>query len=359
MVLGAFAFIPLVLTDFWLGHGGLVTPFYAAPVLLSLWSEKPKYAIILAYLATALILAGFMMNGFLGETEFETAHRICGLALVWLGASLSLQRWQHGRSMERGYHAMEQVVEERTLDLTKANANLKLEIKDRETVESTLRQLSTHLMSAQDQERRRIARELHDNSGQSLAAIAMNLTRIENMTESGSQKLKDLVEDTTVLADQTSREIRTLSYLLHPPLLEESGLVSAVTWFVKGFSQRSGIEGTLTVSPDFERLDGDIEMTLFRIVQEGLTNISRHSQSLTAHITLQHNSGEVVLRIEDEGRGIPAEKLNGLHGNLGALGVGIAGMWERVKQVKGVLEILSNSSGTTILVVLPITEIEL
>jgi signal transduction histidine kinase len=358
VVLGALVLIPLTLIDFWGGYGGAVAPFYAAPVILSLWSEKPKYSIIFAYFATALILIGFMQNRLGGNAEFETVQRLCGLGLVWLGACLSLQRWHHGRSLERGYHAMEQVVAERTKEITKANANLKMEIEDRETVETTLRQLSNHLMHAQDQERRRIARELHDNSGQSLAAIAMNLTRIEHQTEGGSQKLKNLVEDTTVLAEQTSREIRTLSYLLHPPLLEESGLVSAVTWFVKGFSQRSNIEATLTVSDDFDRLEQDIEMTLFRIVQEGLTNISRHSQSLTARISLQHNPAEVVLRIEDDGRGIPPEKLNGLHGNLGALGVGIAGIWERVKQVKGELEILSNSNGTTILVVLPITEIE-
>ena len=358
VVVGALVFIPLAIVDLWRGYGGAVAPFYAAPVLLSLWSEKPKYSILFAYGSTALILIGFMQSGVGGSSELETVQRLCGVALVWLAACLSLQRWHHGRSLEKGYQEMEQIVAERTLELTKANANLQTEIEDRQTVETTLRQLSNHLMHAQDQERRRIARELHDNSGQSLAAIAMNLTRIEHQTETGPQKLKNLVEDTTALAEQTSREIRTLSYLLHPPLLEESGLVAAVTWFVKGFSQRSSIDAKLTVSADFERLAQDIEMTLFRIVQEGLTNISRHSQSPTARISLQHNPEEVVLRIEDDGRGIPPEKFEGLHGNLGALGVGVAGIWERVKQVKGELEILSNSNGTTILVVLPLTKIE-
>jgi len=358
VVLGALVFVPLGLVDFWRSYGGAVAPFYAAPVILSLWSEKPKYSIVFAYAATGLILIGFMRGGVGGGGELETVQRLSGMALVWLAACVSLQRWHHGRSLERGYQEMEQIVAERTLELTKANANLQTEIEDRQKVETTLRQLSNHLMHAQDQERRRIARELHDNSGQSLAAIAMNLTRIENQTQDSPQNLRNLVEDTTALAEQTSREIRTLSYLLHPPLLEESGLVAAVTWFVKGFSQRSGIEAKVTVSAEFERLDPEIEMTLFRIVQEGLTNIARHSQSPTARISLQHNPGEVALRIEDDGRGIPPEKLAGLHGNLGALGVGVAGIWERVKQVKGELEILSNSNGTTILVVLPIKEIE-
>ena len=190
-----------------------------------------------------------------------------------------------------------------------------------------------------------------------LAAIAMNLTRIEHQVEEGPQKLVNLVQDTQAVAEQTSREIRTLSYLLHPPLLEESGLVAAVQWFAKGFTQRSGIETKVTVSAEFERLEDDIEMTLFRIVQESLTNISRHSESPTARISMQHNPGEVVLRIEDDGKGIPREKWDRVHGNIGALGR-YRRIWERVKQIKGELELLSNSNGTTLIVVLPLTEIE-
>lgn len=358
VVLGALALIPLILVDFWQGYGGAIAPFYAAPVLLSLWSEKPKYSIIFAYVATFCVVMGFMQNSVGRDTEFETVQRLCGLALIWLGAAVSLQRWQHGRSLERGYQEMEQVVVDRTDDLVKLNRNLQTEIEDREAVEKTLRRLSGHLMVAQDKERRRIARELHDNSGQSLAAIAMNLTRIEHQVEEGPQKLFNLVQDTQAVAEQTSREIRTLSYLLHPPLLEESGLVAAVQWFAKGFTQRSGIETKVTVSADFERLEDVIEMTLFRIVQESLTNISRHSESPTARISLQHNPDEVVLRIEDDGKGIPREKWDRVHGNIGALGVGIAGIWERVKQIKGELELLSNSNGTTLIVVLPLTEIK-
>lgn len=353
---GGVTLAPLVWADFKGGTGAALAPFYAAPVVLSLWSEKPKYAIVLGYLTSLLLVLGFLRHGSGGNVGVEAAMRLGGLAMIWLGASLSVQRWQHGRSLERGYQEMEQVVAVRTAELMKVNANMQIEIEDRERAESTLRQLSSHLMTAQDQERRRIARELHDNSGQSLAAIAMNLTRIEHQLKDAPQKLMDLVEDTSALAEQTSREIRTLSYLLHPPLLEESGLVAAIHWFAKGYSQRSGIEAGVTVSADFERLDQELEMTLFRVVQESLTNIARHSGSPTARINLQQNPGEVVLRVEDEGRGIPPERLQRVHGNLGALGVGIAGIWERVKHVKGELELISNSSGTTIIVVLPKTE---
>lgn len=356
VIVGAVTLPPLVLADFHGDMGASAAPFYAAPVILSLWSEKPKYSIFFGYVTTLLIVVGFLLNQSGGVDAMDALQRFGGVALIWLSASLSVNRWQHGRSLERGYQEMELVVAERTAELVKVNSNLQIEIEDRERAESTLRQLSSHLMTAQDQERRRIARELHDNSGQSLAAIAMNLTRIEHQLADAPRKVLDLVEDTSVLAEQTSREIRTLSYLLHPPLLEESGLVPAIHWFAKGFTQRSGIEASVTVSAEFQRLDQEIEMTLFRIVQESLTNIARHSGSPTARINMQQNGSEVVLRVEDEGCGIPAEKIERVHGNLGALGVGVAGIWERVKHVKGVLELISNSSGTTIMVVLPISE---
>ncbi|MFT4692170.1 MAG: sensor histidine kinase [Verrucomicrobiia bacterium] len=359
VVVGALSFIPLALGDFWQGHGWAVAPFYAAPVLLSLWSEKPKYSIFFAYTATVLIIAGFMRSGFGGDREFETVQRLSSLALIWLSASLSLQRWQRGRFLERGYQKMEMIVEDHTAELTKANANLQTEIVERQAMESTLRQLSSHLMQAQDQERRRIARELHDNSGQSLAAVAMNLTRIEHYVEDGPLKLKNLVADTAALTEETSREIRTLSYLLHPPLLEEAGLIPAIEWFAKGFTQRSRIETSVDCSAGFERMDDEIEMTLFRIVQECLTNISRHSGSQTAQITMKRKPNDVILTVADEGRGIPHEKLERVQGKVAGLGVGIAGIWERVKHIGGELEITSNSRGTAIMVVLPIVEVHI
>ncbi len=340
-------------------HGGSVGPFYVAPVLVALWSRNVRHAIVFAYAATGFMVLGFMQNALGNQTESEVALRLTGLALVWLAASLSMQRWRRTMKLEREYQEMEQRVLERTAELTKSNSILQKEISDRQAIEESLRQLSTHLMQAQDQERRRIARELHDNSGQSLAAIALNLSRAENLVKPEDAKLGNLISDTAAMAEETSREIRTLSYLLHPPLLEEAGLTAAIDWFAKGFSQRSQIQTTVEIPESFNRLPDDVEMTIFRIVQESLTNISRHSGSPTARISLMQSPVEVVLKVEDDGRGIPPEKIERVHGNVAGLGVGIAGIWERVKQMKGEVEINSNSRGTNLMVVLPLPENEL
>ena len=333
-----------------------VAAFYVAPVLLALWSQKNQHAIYTAYAATGLSVLGFMRSPLGGPHAEEMTNRILSIAMVWLAAALSLQRWRREETLARAYSEMERRVRERTDELTKANASLQSEIADRKEKEELLRQLSGHLMQAQDQERRRIARELHDNSGQTLAAIAVNLSRIENLVPDAPPKVKNLVADTAAMAEQTSREIRTVSYLMHPPLLDEAGLLAAINWLANGFSQRSGIRTEVDAPAQFDRLPADIEVTVFRIVQETLTNVARHSGSKTAFIKLTRQPGEVVLTVRDEGNGIPAEKLEKVHGNVSALGVGVAGVWERVRQFGGELEINSNSRGTTVMVVVPLPE---
>ncbi|NBV23686.1 MAG: sensor histidine kinase [Proteobacteria bacterium] len=333
-----------------------IASFYVAPVLLALWSQNTQHALYLAYAATGLSVAGFMRGPITGPHEVEMANRVLSIAMVWLAAALSLQRWHREKTLERAYSDMERRVRVRTDELTKANTSLQTEIADRKDKEELLRQLSGHLMQAQDQERRRIARELHDNSGQTLAAIAVNLSRIENLVPDAPLKVRNLVADTAAMAEQTSREIRTISYLLHPPLLEEAGLLSAIGWLANGFTQRSGIKTEVDAPAEFERLPSDIEVTLFRIVQETLTNVARHSGSKTAFIKLTRQPGEIVLQVRDEGTGIPPEKLEKVHGNVSALGVGVAGVWERVRQFGGALEINSNSRGTTVMVVVPLPE---
>ena len=331
-----------------------VAAFYVAPVLLALWSQNHQHALYTAYAATGLSVLGFMRGPLGGAHGAEMANRTLSIAMVWLAAALSLQRWRRERTLERAYSEMERRVRERTDELTKANAALQSEIADRKEKEELLRQLSGHLMQAQDQERRRIARELHDNSGQTLAAIAVNLSRIENLVPDAPPKVKNLVADTAAMAEQTSREIRTVSYLMHPPLLDEAGLLAAINWLANGFSQRSGIKAEVDAPAHFDRLPADIEVTVFRIVQETLTNVARHSGSKTAFIKLTRQPGEVVLTVRDEGKGIPREKLEKVHGNVSALGVGVAGVWERVRQFGGELEINSNSRGTTVMVVVPL-----
>ncbi len=333
-----------------------IASFYVAPVLLALWSQNTQHALYFAYGATGLSVVGFMRGPLTGPHEAEMANRILSIAMVWLAAALSLQRWRREKILERAFSDMERRVRDRTGELTKANASLETEIADRKGKEELLRQLSGHLMHAQDQERRRIARELHDNSGQTLAAIAVNLSRIENLMPDAPPKMRNLVADTAAMAEQTSREIRTISYLLHPPLLEEAGLLAAIGWLANGFTQRSGIKTEVDAPSEFERLPADIEVTIFRIVQETLTNVARHSGSKTAFIKLTRQPGEIVLEVRDEGTGIPPEKLEKVHGNVSALGVGVAGVWERVRQFGGALEINSNSRGTTVMVVVPLPE---
>ena len=213
--------------------------------------------------------------------------------------------------------------------------------------ENSLRQLSARLLRLQDEERRRIALELHDSTSQMLAALSLNLARL---TRTAGLKRTDaaLVSESGTLVADIAREIRTLSYLLHPPELEDMGIAAAVRSYVQGFSQRTGIKVDVEITPGFGRLPQELETTLFRILQESLTNIHRHSGSETAEVHLALNDGVVALRIADRGYGIPAETLNDDGNASRELGVGVRGMRERVRQLHGNLEILSGAAGTTI-----------
>jgi PAS domain S-box-containing protein len=213
-----------------------------------------------------------------------------------------------------------------------------------------LRELSSRLLQTQDDERRRIARELHDSAGQIIAALSMNLGGITQHAAKHPALAKS-VQDSQELVQQLNKEIRTMSYLLHPPLLDETGLSEAIHWYMQGLMERSGLAIELSVSENFGRLPGEIEMAVFRVVQECLTNIHRHSGSKTATIRLSRNADIVSLEIQDAGKGISAEKLAGIQAQRS--GVGITGMRERVRHFKGVMNIHSNGTGTTISVTIP------
>jgi PAS domain S-box-containing protein len=214
-----------------------------------------------------------------------------------------------------------------------------------------LRGLSNRLVQTQDDERRRISRELHDSAGQILTALGLNLA---NITELARQTLPvdKAVEDSQELVQQLTKEIRTLSYLLHPPLLDENGLSQAILWYVQGLMERSDLKIELYVAQDFGRLSAEMELSVFRIVQESLTNIHRHSESKTAIIRLSRRPDCVSLEIQDSGKGISAEKLAGMQGQR--LGVGITGMRERIRHFGGTMDIQSNEKGTKISVKLPV-----
>ena len=244
-------------------------------------------------------------------------------------------------------------IQERTSELTRSNQLLQSEIQRRVQTEDMLRKLSARILTLQDEERRRLGRELHDSAGQLLAALHINLGVIAQRTQS-DPSLSARVADSAALADQVISEIRTLSYLLHPPMLDETGLASAVEWYARGFSDRSKIAVNLDVDPNLPRFPMEVEMAIFRIVQESLVNIHRHSGSRTAFISLHADVEGASLTIRDEGCGIPAEILKNMEEGGGNMGVGIGGMRERARQLGGAISIRRANPGTAVEVSLPV-----
>ena len=221
--------------------------------------------------------------------------------------------------------------------------------------EEALRQLSTRLLKLQDEERRRISRDLHDVTGQKLAVQAMTLGQLlKTESNNGNNAARKALSDCLDLANQISSEIRTLSYLLHPPLLDELGLLSAVRWYTQGFEKRTGIPVEVAIPRELPRLSPDREVALFRVVQEALANVHRHSGSKAARVQVRANKREVVLEVRDRGKGMPAEALKSSDGIACVFGVGIQGMRERMRLVSGSLDVVSAPGrGTMVRATLP------
>ena len=219
---------------------------------------------------------------------------------------------------------------------------------------AALRQLSSRLLSLQDTERRRIARELHDSLGQYLVGLKLNVDMLRQSP--GSEQLWSEAEH---LMRQCMSEVRTLSYLLHPPTMDAAGFASAARWYVEGFAQRSGVEVRLDVPDDLGRFPDDVELALFRVLQEALTNVHRHSGASEAYVQVWRNectdgdSGQVVLDIKDNGRGIPEDLLGHFHATGAGMGVGLTGIRERAWELGGKLEVESGTRGTVLRVSIP------
>jgi two-component system, NarL family, sensor kinase len=226
------------------------------------------------------------------------------------------------------------------------------DVTERNKAQTAFRVISDRLENLQHEERRRIARDLHDSTSQELTVLNWNLTRLKNLVGDRDQALQVLVQETREIALQCSARIRSASYLLHPPLLGEAGLTRALPWLAEGFEQRSGIRVALTMSSDLGRFRDGVEIAIFRIVQEGLANVLRHSGSPVVRIALHRIEGWLQLEVRDEGKGHAREVL--IQARDSKSGVGISGMRERVEELGGCLTIDCNGEGTTVLATIPV-----
>lgn len=231
---------------------------------------------------------------------------------------------------------------------------LTTEITDRKRAEESVRVLSRRLWQAQDEERRRIARELHDSVGQKLAALTMILGAVEDQVSGAVPRCRKEISESLAMIGECAHEIRTLSYLLHPPFLEELGLAGALRSYCERLSKRIGLRVTLDVPETVGRLPAEVELALFRVVQEALSNVQRHSGGRSARLRLTHRADQVWLEVSDRGRGIPAARLKAVLQGTAAPGLGIVSMRERLRQLNGRVGIRSRRKGTTVRAILPL-----
>ena len=312
--------LPAVAFSAWYcGVGPSVVSVIVALVGAKYWFIPPVHSFSLATTAHSIGMLAFLLASGFVVTVGEACRR-------------------ENEKLRRSQGALEDRVKERTADLAKVN--------------QSLRELTARLLQLQDEERRRFARELHDSVGQVLAALSMNLSTARTDLERLAKTVDTLSESET-LVQEMSKEVRTISHLLHPPLLDEAGLSSALRWYIDGFAERSQIKVELEFPDNFGRLSQELETAIFRVVQECLTNIHRHSGSPIAKIRIAHSEGLVLVEVEDRGKGITPEKLIEMDSD-GMPRVGIRGMRERIRQLDGRVDINSDSSGTTIRAHLPV-----
>ena len=340
-------FVALVVFGGYLVHGSrnYAMPFLVVPfVVWAAFRLRPHEAAS-CVLVTAGIAVWGALHGIGGvaptgpDNSFVTLQTfmgVVGMTSLLLSAAIA-ERNSKEEALRATNDALESKVAERT-------AELRVRIEDLRETQEALHSLSSRQIRVQDDERRRISRDLHDAIGQLLAALMMNLSVVERNSPELEGRAAAALEEAKVSAADCVREIRTMSYLLHPPMLTEAGLKPALEWFVKGFSERSGIEVALQIPDDFPRLSDLVEISVFRIVQEALTNVHRHSNSANARVQLALQMNSLTLRISDQGRGV-----------LGAReGTGITGMRERIKELHGELEISSSPQGTIVAATIPV-----
>src|ERR1700691_477460 len=277
--------------------------------------------------------------------DAEDARIMTGLA-EFTGCALRMTRLSAVQQTARLKGDKEIAAHRRTeTALRQTQASMEVDIAARA---AQLEQLSARLIHMQDVERRHLARELHDSAGQYLAGIQMNLSALLRPDSGIADSVRARISDSMDMAKLCTSEIRTMSYLLHPPLLDGMGLLTAISWYAEGFAERSGIRVDLEIPETFARLPSEIETALFRVVQQSLANIHRHSGSSVALIRINVEADAVRVEIRDEGRGISPAVLAGFHSGTRLLGVGMAGMRERIRDLGGVFEVRSSVKGSSI-----------
>lgn len=328
-----------------------------------LWTEgKAEAAIRLEQLWNDLaqnyslsLRCAYPMSGFDREYHSDSFLKICAehSHVIPVESYTALiddeQRLRSITHLQQKAQALEaEMAERRQVEeaLRRTKAELELQVQQRT---AALRQLSSRLLSLQDTERRRIARELHDSLGQYLVGLKLNVDMLRQ-----APGREELWSEAEVLMQQCISEVRTLSYLLHPPTMDAAGFASAARWYVEGFGQRSGLQVTLYVPNDLGRLPDAIELALFRVLQETLTNVHRHSGAMAADVTIRGDAERVVLEVKDNGRGISPELLARFLATGEGMGVGLAGIGERVRELGGKLRLESGGHGTLVQVTIPV-----
>jgi PAS domain S-box-containing protein len=296
-------------------------------------------------------LIGKFMTYFAAPHDFDVAE-IDLTVTIARQLAVAIERQRSAEALRESEQRFRRLSE--TLDAEVRARTRELEHRSDDLVRQSqrVRELSWRLLRSQDEERRRIARELHDSAGQTLTVLGMSLAQVAHDMERSAPHVFKKIENTQELVQQLHQEIRTTSYLVHPPLLDESGLCSALAWYTEGLTERTGLKIDLRVPDDFGRLASDIELVLFRLVQECLTNIHRHAEASSVLISIAHINGNVALEVSDDGKGMSPEKLAEIQ--LGGFGVGIRGMQERVRQLCGTINIDSNRAGTRVSVTIPV-----
>jgi len=328
-----------------------------------LWAEgKPEAAIRLEQLWNNLtqshsfaLRCAYPMSGFCREEHGDLLLKICAEhSAVIPGESYTTlisqdERLRSVAHLQQKAQALEtEITERRQVEEKLRRSQAELEsLVERRT--AALRQLTSRLLSLQDSERRRIARELHDSLGQYLVALKLNVDMLRKSPERG-----ELWSQSEELTERCIAEVRTLSYLLHPPTMDAVGIASAARWYVEGFALRSGLKLTLDAPEDPVRLPDVIELALFRVLQEALTNVHRHSGATAADVLIRRSARQVILEVRDNGRGMEQEMLTRFRETGAGAGVGLMSMHERTREMGGTLEIESNSTGTSVRIAIPV-----